>query len=501
MHTALSGEPRASAPARPPGGALSGAQWLAALVGLVLASLLVLQLADIGVYRHDAMYYLPRPAFFDKLLTEGRWLNYLLFPVLRLIPGPAAAIAALLCWGLFVFISARRWVGSPAYALLLACLALQVTPLMNQLQWPATSLPAFALLALAALLAPRLPAGLFYPLFAVLLFGSFSHLYYLLPLLHLHWLAGKDLTANLKTLWLKLIPLWAMGFVVGYGSALLAVYLAGGGLGIAIEEWRRPHYIESGADLLDNSQRALHYLAQHLQPLLGKLWLVPLATGAVILSLMGNRVARFVPLALLALCMGGVHYLLTVPLGIVISFRTAGPLWLACLVVMFFTPLRNRYQAALLLACALALGTALYLQNRQALKWYNTITSTLQQALLDTLPKPAGDYTGVVLLSDDAAVAAAVERIERHHRLAPGQMESLSRAARWVPAAKAAGFNKVWLCGSQDRRQRPVCARILTGVEPRAPACRPGLYDIVGESRGFLLVAINPPECLAMLAE
>lgn len=477
-----------------------GALVLAAGLCLALMTLLLWDLAQIQVYRHDAMYYLPQQAFFDKLVAEGRWINYALYPLLRQVPGGLAAAVSLLCWGFFAFASARRWVRSSLLALCIAGLAMQVSPLMNQLQWPATVLPAFVLLALAPLLARTVPALLFYPLLGVLFFGTFSYLYYLLPLLHLHWLAGDDVKENLRKLWLRLLPLWALGFVAGYLSSLLAVYLASGALGMEIESWRQPHYVESVGDIAANLQRAAGYFGEHLQLLFPDALHVVVGVIAVGACFTGNQAPRFAALGTLALAIMSVHYVLTIPLGIIISFRTASPMWLGCIALLFFAPLRERTQALALLACLLFFTTSLYLQNRDTLHWYAAVTSTFSQDLRAASPQPPAVYKGAVLLSDDAAVAAAITAIEAEFGLRPQpQMESLARAARWVSAAREAGFEKVWLCDTQAKRARPLCRRIVNGAPPPPVGCRPGLYRIAGESEGFLLVEINPPQCLRAL--
>ncbi|TXS90829.1 hypothetical protein FV139_17825 [Parahaliea maris] len=474
-----------------------GGLTLAAGLCLTLTALLLWDLLQVQVYRHDAMYYLQQQAFFDKLVAEGRWINYYLFPLLRQIPGGLAAVVSLLCWGLFAYLSARRWVQSSLLALCIASLAMQISPLMNQLQWPATILPAFLLLGLAPLAAARIPALLFFPVFGVLMFGSFSYIYYLLPLLYLRWLDSDDLAANMKRLCLQLLPLWALGFVVGYLSSLLAVYLASGAFGMEIESWRQPHYIESPGDVAANVQRAFGYFTEHLSALFPDGLHVVAGAAAATLCLLGNRSPRYIALGTLALAIICVHYVLTVPLGIIISFRTASPMWLGWIALLFFTPLRLRWQALGLLACLLLFTTSLYLQNRDTLRWYATVTTTFTGQLRAASPKPPESYQGAVFLSSDTAVAEAISAIESRYGLKPlPEMESLARAARWVPAAREAGFRKVWLCETEEKRARPLCTRILEGA-PASPArCQSGLYRVNGESKGFLLVEMNPPECL-----
>lgn len=63
------------------------------ITGFTLRPLLLL-LVYKYIYRHDSIYFVG--SYVDKLRSEGRWLNYLLFNVTPHIPGRVAVLSNLL---------------------------------------------------------------------------------------------------------------------------------------------------------------------------------------------------------------------------------------------------------------------------------------------------------------------------------------------------------------------------------------------------------------------
>ena len=180
-------------------------------VALFVALALVVDLLQIHIYAHDSVLY--EDSFDYKLKSEGRWLNYMLFPVTSHFAGNIAVLSNLLFLSLFVFLVSKRWTGKASYSVLLSLLVIQVEPLMEALLWPATSI-ALPILFLAALVSPYINVYLFYIVFGVLVFGAGS--FYLLPLAHMHLFRNGQFGQNIKILSFKILPGWALGFLVGF---------------------------------------------------------------------------------------------------------------------------------------------------------------------------------------------------------------------------------------------------------------------------------------------
>ena len=74
---------------------------------LLLACISWGSFASIGIWRHDYIGYIDNYEL--KLATEGRWINYLLFKVLKASPPLVLIGIKLLTIALFVYIAARRY--------------------------------------------------------------------------------------------------------------------------------------------------------------------------------------------------------------------------------------------------------------------------------------------------------------------------------------------------------------------------------------------------------
>ena len=148
---------------------------------LLLAQLI--QLLGVDVWRQDSMYYVE--SYKDKLISEGRWINKLFFPFLRIIPAQICILLSYLCLGYFVYAVCNNISGNRKYALAVSLLCLNIPVLSVQLEWPETILFAFLFLPLTVSEAKKIPDYLYFPIFSILFFGTFSAFYFLLPLLFL----------------------------------------------------------------------------------------------------------------------------------------------------------------------------------------------------------------------------------------------------------------------------------------------------------------------------
>ena len=113
-------------------------------------------------YKDAVDYMIHRP--YNWVAGEGRWINYLLFPILARVDGSLALYLNLPCLFLFAYIVSRRYIKDSAYSLAFAALCLQASPWVHHLTWPTTSLPASVMLAAAALSVRVFPIYAFYAL-------------------------------------------------------------------------------------------------------------------------------------------------------------------------------------------------------------------------------------------------------------------------------------------------------------------------------------------------
>jgi len=452
---------------------------------------ILVDLSSIHIFRHDSIHYLGN--YLYKLKGEGRWINYLLFPYLKAIPGQAAAFLNILFFFSFCSIAFYKWTKNHLYSLSLALLFIQIYPLYSQILWPATHLPAFTILLLAALLAPRLPLFVFYSLFGLLFLGTMSNFYYLLPLLHLNRLDASSLQKNIRIVVLKIIPVWAMGFVFGYLVIIMMIYLLSGQHGMVIDPWRSPHYIQNIHDLTDNIQRSFSSLAIHVHNIAPGYWRPAALIAALLVGLSGQRKQQYIPMILLAVAIVLSHYVIILPVSIVIVERTVIATWAGIMASAFLIPSIEKWQRSLVVPIIALLSVSFYMHNHQSLKWYTTITNTYHDMLRTTSPLPPHQYAGVILQSDDKELAALNRALERKFNLTKGAQEDLDQDYRWKPAAIKAGFKDIHLCGNDaSTRCKKLTERVTEPDTPDTPDT-PGLYQIIGTSdSGYLVIKINP---------
>jgi len=468
---------------------------LIATVAIALTLSLLFDLFNIHIYRHDALYYIDQETYLEKLKQEGRWLNYFLFPALSVIPGRLAILLEIVSLFIFALIASNRWTKNLGYALLLAFLVIHISPLMPQFMWPAVIFPSFLLLLVAALVSSRMPTYGFYLVFGVLFLGTLSHLYYLLPLAHLtRFSSDASLRQNLRQLFLNLLPAWALGFVAGYGVALLMVYIISGQVGLQIAEWRNPHYIHDIRDLLTNIMTSWRALTMHSESLFSSVLMVLAGVAAIAIGAVNSCKNVYVPMVILALAIIIAQYVIVIPIGIMVSFRTAIATWLGFIALMFFIPAVSKRQYLLLLPLIVVTMVSFNNVNHQTLKWYSFITNTYYEALLRSSPLPPKQYKGLLFLSTDAEVQSMNARLTNHLHLTLEKinMEYLGQANRWAPVAHEAGFKTVLLCNAEQKFM-DVCRTALSNFSSAATMDRQytGLYRILGQQDGFLVVAIN----------
>ena len=467
---------------------------LAIIVGSYFTISLLFDFYQVHSYRHDSAYYFGQDTFYIKLKQEGRWINYLLYPVYSAIPGKLAISLDLLFMFLFVFTVSARWTNNIAYAFVLSCLFVQISPLIQQFLWPATILPAFLILYLAVLVSPSTPVYVFYALFGVLLFGTMSYLYYLLPLVHFGLLGSPSIKKNYTTLFLKLIPAWAIGFIVGYAFTLLVIYISSGHVGIEIAGWRRPNYVENFEDVMVNTAKSFGYMQSHIAELFSSVERSIMMAAALAIGYMGTKKERYIPMVILSLAVAIVHYIITIPVGIIIQFRTATSAWLGVLMIFFFYPAIKKWQYYFLMPIVLFMTSSLYAVNHQSLRWYSSITNIYYNELLRATPLPPELYNGVIFLGSNAEMKEVNSIISSRLQLNRGEMETLNADRRWVPVGYEAGFKHVLLCDTLHKRN-PTCKKLLqeSKDEPLLNKKISGFYQILGQRDGYLIISLNDP--------
>jgi hypothetical protein len=289
--------------------------------------------------------------------------------------------------------------------------------------------------------------------------------------------------------------LWAAGFVAGFLLMLAIKYVVTGSPWLEIPDWRQANYIESTADLIANTRTNVGYLWEHFlavlqTPLVAALLAVALATQLIGIS-WSYTAAAFVISAAIVLS----HYVLTLPVGILIEMRTAIAMFVAILVFIFVTPRIAGRKRAILALCALGVFLQYWTINNDNITWFRTVTSTYYGELVRASPLPPAFYRGLVVIGSGAHDLEV--KIDQAKNLHPRHAEGLSEASgpdwhgdwRWGAAAREAGFRHIVFCTSESDA---TCASVIGTFKSEPCETQKGAYCVRGvTSDNYLVISFN----------
>ncbi len=410
------------------------------VVAVLICCLLVnyLEFWNVGFWRHDSMYY--ELSYLHKVSEEGRWINYLLSPMLRTLPAQFAIACIYLSLLYFIYVGAVRASMSKSFALILSLIAVQIPFLQIQLLWPVATLPSFLVLALAAFLANKISPYLLLPLFSVLFFGTMSHLYFLLPILFL-----RDLDVGK---FFRISATWITSFILGFLVTQAATHLTTGHF-IEIASWRNANKINNFSDVIENTERVLgSFFDVNIQvfEFLGA------ASAAIILLLMfidRNYKKDILPVIILG-CSALAIYFSSIYLGLAVAARTAF-VYVVCLLFLVFV--KNRYSNCgkfISLLVALLIGLKFAVGSYQSIAWYAGVTGVIKDEMGSALPEKIDDNTKVHLSMSDRSVRKIVGKIEFCEDLQHVIGEGISTTYRIGTALRELGVRNVYSCSGCD---------------------------------------------------
>lgn len=473
---------------------------------LVLAAFAILcatvsAFATVHIFYFDEVNYIDSPP--TKLISEeGRWLVYILYHLLDLVGARVALFLNLLLLFLFLFFVTWRYIKRFGYAFAFAVLCISASSLTHQLLWPSMTLLSIVLLIVAGSVVRRFPIHIFYVIFGTLFLGCISTFYYLLPLVHLPLLTKSTLQANFRTLIIQIVPAWAGGFVVGSLVMVGVVYCftyyttGEGQIGLTISEWRKAG-LQSGFG--NSIVRSVESLIDHLDIFTFRSkGIVAIAVAALAVGISSGF--RHLPARLLFLGIILAHYVLIIPVDIHIQLRSAVPAAIGFTALLFLTPQVGRLKLVLQSALLLCMSVAWSAQSINSLSYETGIVETYYEELLRVTPMSPKLYQGVALLNDHPSVRAAsasvTQRLDLPEKLLGHHYQpqmSVNRADTWVPVAREAGFKEVRLCGEVFYdKEGTLCREIaIRFPRPTKNSGGSGLYEVIGEQDGFLVLSIS----------
>jgi len=431
---------------------------LALHTALIVASSLViyhfLLLAGIDVWRQDSIYYLS--SYEDKLASEGRWINYIFFKLIKVIPAPLAILISMVSFAVFFFNCAQNQYKEWKWSALIALAIIQVPLLRIQLEWPETVIIGFILLALSSTESKKIPDYLFFPLFSILFFGTYSAFYFLLPLLYL---GASSFKYNLR-----ILIIWGFSFIVGYLVANSFVYFTTGST-IVISDWRRPNPISDFGDLIQNILTIYSYFIDHTRKLIFSVGSLTFILTAIWWLTLGNFKIRLLNL-MLVIPSALAIYVTVIPYGIVVSDRTATIYWAIVLFTMFlYTPPIFGDRLSKLVGCLLisTIIFVLFSQSIQSTIWYKSITSTYRAEFNKAIKVDPHSVAKTILLIADEDISSFSREIERNLGIRNIYSEPFGSTATVSSAVKTLGFHNIQICSDMESAVCIEYSEILIG--------------------------------------
>lgn len=347
--------------------------WVPVATGTVLAVVLT------GTWRqllhpylaHDDWYFLLRvdkirqDQIFDRLLWEGRWLNFAWWRGIGHLLTPVTAV--LLFTTLTVLLASRiAWRWAPGWLGVPAVVALFASPMLTDISaWPATLVPALLVAVVATWSLQRCAENrwtlarwiflstvlgfLTYPPVAVLLFVV---------------LVVELIDRPLRDLILATLAFGA-SYAVGTLTAFTLNLIVFGTFGLDLPPWRLPNQVHSISDLGENLGRSWRQVLEVVDYAT-----IPLALGLAALVtcvLLPATRTRGLRLALLLVVALGIQSSTTVLSGVSTPIRSWPWLWVLAVVPILWLAagrgVQRRLQLGALMALALTAGWGLRYAN------------------------------------------------------------------------------------------------------------------------------------------
>jgi hypothetical protein len=321
-------------------------QWviLALVVSVTLFNVRESMLRNIAF---DAIPYLD--GYVIKFTTEGRWINFALFELLRTIPQVVAVVLNTLFIFIFGYQVAKEMKQETWFAIFFALIMVNVPQFTMLFKWPMTLLPSTMTLAVLACMKDRYSPTVLLMAAGALFCATYPAFYFIFPLLFIRRISEQTYGDVAKFL-----LLWIVGYGVGYSVAQASVYIYTSlwtehSQFIELARWRTPTPITDLESLLANLSKSGKNIATNVTFLseLNPLLLLPIIVTmlwALVQHTKYTIIAMAVMLSLYASVLPvGVNVPLrsgmTIPVGMLaIALLVRQPMGRAILLMSLFIP-------------------------------------------------------------------------------------------------------------------------------------------------------------------
>lgn len=413
-----------------------------------LATVIVQQYLNIDLWRHDSFKHTPLQSWYDgNLKQEGRWINYLLFDVIKSIPARVSSLLGLAAISLFTFLITEG-VLKDIYLRVITSLSVLALPMLHsQMMWPNISFFPIAALLLFYFLSKKIPSILIFALSAIFYFGTLSNFYFLIPLIFLKDV-NTNLVGNIKTDLLyvlkKVILPFAGCFIIGYLAANGIVNLMTG-QSIEMGEWRNPSPATDLNQLLSNLSGIHDRMGLFFTKVFSEahiaLWL-----GLGILTLLSLTKKSIWILLILIMVFLSAFYT-TAYHGIFISDRTLSTSIIPLILIFFILPgIKFNNNMLHLFLCTLFIWP-FFNRSTEQLNLFGKIQGYYNSHIVKAVKDiPKGVMANPIVFISDKEVLEVNQQIKTHLNAEFKYCEFLGKVGRTVVIAlRAQGYDNVYI--------------------------------------------------------
>ena len=420
--------------------------FLMTIVFVCMSGIILMHYLDIAIWRHDSFEYTPHKSWYvGNLKGEGRWINYFLFDLIKMVPAKIAAIASLLSLALFGYLCSYKLFTNRYQPIILGVSLILLPVVHAQNLWPnITMVPSVALLFFYFLSKKVHPLILF-GLAAIFFFGTLSQYYFFIPLIYLSGI-NSSLTGKLRqdvvyVFGRVIIPYcfcFIIGFLVANGIVIFEM-----GESITLGEWRRPTPANDTDQLLSNFSKVYKRFLQFFTLIFSTsyqyVWvaLVPM----LVLSL--NRKSIWIFFVLIIMMLS--PFVTTLYHGVIISQRTLMPTIIPFVIIFLLIPGLKIKSNLLHLTLCLVLIFPFFKDSSEHLNLFSKIGNYYRTQISQAMTNlPPQEVDGIAVLMTNQELAKINTDIIKYTKQNFKWSEQFFAVKRTVePSLKSLGYQQI----------------------------------------------------------
>ena len=374
---------------------------------LILIGSIYVNTLNVGFWRHDCWMY--TGSELSEFKHNGRWLVPILHYFGRFISPYFALFTSLFLLYYFLYVFIKRFLGTnyKFSTKFLPFIPLISPALFSQLFWPIHTLSAIVILALAAYFTREKSSFIVMFLVTILTFATlqtFAFLSLLLAIPSYQSLVSKNNIGLIKKS-TKIILLWGGSIVIAYVVSKIIQYIYFGEFP-ALPDWRKPNPVSYIGELLSNLIVNYNRFSSHLKSYFNAYTFIPILVTLLVSIILNFYQKNFdklkitLFLIMISILLSSAVYLITAPLGTVISFRSTINLGIGLILIYLILLIllkRYRHIQTLLSLMFIVVIIKPFMVTYYNTKYYNEITNDIYNTFFELQYQNIRQFKGIVI--------------------------------------------------------------------------------------------------------